>query len=99
MFIVPEVLWSPVGNVTYGLFANRSPHFFRDNFFITSSNSNPLIFILLIQFIGSVLSIVSLIKKKSKNYFDITILLLLGIFSSLNFLVLYLVWATRHIGT
>ncbi len=100
MFIVPEVLWSPVGNFIYIFIkGGNHPVIWRNNFLMQTDFRNLLTLVLFIQFVGLLLGSYALIKKKPKSYFEIFIIVLMLLVLLLNFFVLYLVWATRHIGT
>lgn len=54
MFIMPEVLWSPVGNGIYELYLSHfgNTHPFKNNFLQNSDNINILSTVLFIQFLG-----------------------------------------------
>lgn len=55
MFVIPELLWSPVGNFYYELSQTSKSggtYPFRDNFLQDSDNLSILKSVLLIQFIG-----------------------------------------------
>jgi len=55
LFVIPEVLWSPVGNFYYELSQTSKSggtEPFRDNFLQNSDNLSILKVVLLIQFIG-----------------------------------------------
>jgi hypothetical protein len=72
MFLVPEILWSPVGNFVYELFqTNQSggTHPFRQTFLENSDNINSLSVVLFIQLFGIVITIIYLvvIHKQIKN--------------------------------
>lgn len=86
MFIIPELLWSPVGNLFYelsqtGKSGGVKP--FRLTFL--DSNVNALSTILFVQFLGATLSVIYLIylnkriKRKPLLWFGVIILGLLAI--------------------
>ncbi len=50
MFILPELLWSPVENLVYDLLQNsNNVKIFRPNFLTVSDNTYLLLFVLLFQ--------------------------------------------------
>ena len=93
MFIVPEILWSPVTNVVYGLIQN-SNHVksFRSNFLTNSDYNVFLILFLFIQFIGLIGTFI-LIKKNNLTYryklFLILIILILLIITGFSFFTVF----------
>jgi len=90
MFVVPEVLWSPV--LTYVLpFFLGSSYKFR-NSFIFSSHTDPLIstLIILIQFIGVLFFTITLYKNKENLRYKYIILSIFSLISLIIFLVLFL---------
>ena len=79
MFLVPEILWSPIINFYYEFFqssktSNVQP--FRFNFLQNSDNINYLKLVIFIQFIGLLLLIVTLIKNK-RNIKNINYILIM----------------------
>ncbi len=70
MFIVPEILWSPVGNFVYELEQDTN-HVtaLRINFLTKSENIDLWSWVLLLQFFGLLFTAIYLIvlKKKFKN--------------------------------
>src|SRR3989344_4620498 len=90
MFVVPEVLWSPV--LTYVLpFFLGSSYKFR-NSFIFSSHTDHLIstLIILIQFIGVLFFTITLYKNKENLRYKYIILSIFSLISLIIFLVLFL---------
>ena len=86
MFVVPEILWSPIMNFYYEFFqssktSNVQP--IRYNFLQNSDNSNYLKLVIFIQFVGLLLLVARLIKNKKKlnikkiNYFILIIPLII----------------------
>lgn len=70
IFIVPEILWSPVVNILNSLLQSgqRYPQEFRENFLLNNQNENLLRLTITIQLIGIALLLVSIIKnRKSIN--------------------------------
>ncbi|OGZ91430.1 MAG: hypothetical protein A2599_01095 [Candidatus Staskawiczbacteria bacterium RIFOXYD1_FULL_39_28] len=67
MFIVPEILWSPVVNFYYEFFQSSrtsNVHPIRDNFLQNSDNLSYLKFVIALQFIGLLLALIFLVKNK-----------------------------------
>lgn len=72
LFILPELLWSPVGNFIYSLMkptVNGSVQILRDNILLTTSNNNLYSIVLFIQLLGLFASAIYLIvlNKSIKN--------------------------------
>lgn len=68
MFIIPEILWSPILNFYYEFYQSSFTSFIhplRNNFLQNSDNSNYLKFILFLQFLGISLFFIFLLKNKS----------------------------------
>ncbi len=64
MFVVPEVLWSPVSNYIFSMskpLKHGSIQIFRDNFLLSSDNINILSTVLFIQMAGLLLSFIYLL--------------------------------------
>jgi len=93
MFVVPEVLWSPVGNFIYSFITD---HPFRDNFFMHSDNRSWLIVVNSLQFFGLIIAAIFLSAHKLYKKFRNGRVVLFLIFSFLvaNFIVLYAIIAT-----
>lgn len=95
MFIIPELLWEPVGNYIYA-FIKDVP--FRDNLLMHSDYRNVLIYVLIIQLLGVLLSFILLIK--GKLYKNIKggwmALLFLLILFFISFFILYALLATQN---
>ena len=78
IFLIPEVLWSPITNVIFSLLESNknNPKIFRENFLTLYSNENILKGILTMQFIAISLFLFSLLKNK-KNFHPKQFILLL----------------------
>ncbi len=93
MFIIPEVLWSPVGNRLYANFFSgdkNSVSVFRPNFFTDVDNSNIISKVLFIQFLGLFLSAIYLLKIRkqfAKKYVPYFLAGILFVFSIVVFFV------------
>ena len=99
MFLVPEILWSPVLNFSYSIWNGRNvPIFLRDNFLVRSDYRTTIIFIVLIQCIGSLGSLILIIKSKSNIVIKLTSSVVVFILFVLSFLVLSLLSATYKMG-
>ena len=98
MFLVPEVLWSPIANYSYTFFQNNnSPKLLRTNVFFGSNDDFhlTLTIITLIQFIGlltSAILVFKFAKFRFKNILGIILLVLAG----WAFFIFYLLWATLN---
>lgn len=69
-FVVPEILWSPVGNVLYSFFQSGKvhPQIFRDNFLLNYHYEILLKIIISIQLLGIFFILFNLIKfRKNIN--------------------------------
>ena len=81
MFLVPEVLWSPVLNFIYSIWVGGNvPMILRDNFLINPDNRNLAITIILIQCIGALLFFILLLKTSINIIFKIILSILFFIF-------------------
>jgi len=104
MFIVPEVLWSPVANDIYEYSQSGivgTTYSFRHTFLQKTDYQNVLSVIFFIQFIGLLSAFIYLIiiRKSIKSglvfWIGLTLLLLLAI---VTFLLFGLSISLRHIG-
>lgn len=67
LFIVPEMLWSPVTNITYEFLQNsNNVQPLRNNFLINPDNITALNFVLFFQLVG-VLAVSVVLFKVKKN--------------------------------
>lgn len=102
MFLVPEILWSPVGNFIYELSQpGGQVHSLRNNFLINTDNVNWYSSVLFIQFLGLLLSAICLIiiRKNFKRKSTLWIGCFLLFLASLLVLLLFgLSVSLRHIG-
>ena len=104
MTMIPEILWSPVGNAIFELSqTSRSggTHPFRNTFLEKSDNINTLSTILFIQFLGLFISFIYLIvlRKQILNkkvlWLSLGVLLILAV---INFFIFGLSISLRNIG-
>jgi hypothetical protein len=97
MFAVPEVLWSPVSNVIFGLIKDVP---YRINFLTQADNRDWLITIIFAQFLG-ILGVNSLLwfKKEYLSLKEGHSIFLFSLFLALVVLfVLYVLIATRNMS-
>jgi hypothetical protein len=98
MFLVPEILWSPVLNILLELGQSGNVTPLRDNFLMSSDNLIYFRIINFIQLVGIISAIILLFKIKRGgliNWFVIFVLLLLALS---NFVVFYLSFALGNTG-
>ncbi len=104
MFLVPELLWSPVGNFIYELSIqahSSSTRPFRDNFLQNSDNIYILYTVFTIQLIGLLITIIYLLifREQFKNKLLFWLLIfVLFILAIVVFLTYGLSVSLRHIG-
>jgi hypothetical protein len=95
MFLVPEILFNPIGNSLYSLI-NDVP--FRNNFLMNSDNRILLIFIVLFQYFG--ISTLLIFLFKDQKYKVITegrlVVALLCLLNLATLFVLYILFATKN---
>lgn len=84
LFLVPEILWSPV----FGLLP------FGKNFVSNSDNHGILTLIVFIEFVGLLLSFVTLAVFNKKNRYKHIELTLLGLGTAWAFYIFYILFAT-----
>ena len=95
MFIVPEVLWSPVGNVINSLLQSGKvhPQILRDNFLLNYKYENILKTIITIQSIGVILALFYFVKirKNISNHFLWIIYIVGGFLTAIIIFAFYLI--------
>ncbi len=66
IFLIPEVLWSPIINVLTSFFGNgkNNPQIFRKNFLTLYANENLLKIVITVQLIAILLFLFKIIKNK-----------------------------------
>ncbi len=85
LFLIPELLWSPISNLYYQLTQTSKSGGtfpFRYNFLQNSDNLNYLKFVVLLQFLGVLITLIlalknRVIKNKVLKYFFIALLAIL----------------------
>ena len=97
LFIIPELLWSPVGNFIYAFIKDRP---FRDNAFMHSDYRGVLLFIVLLQFIGISSALVIFLRNKTYQSFKAgrVLVFIVSIVTLATLLVLYALFATKNIN-
>jgi hypothetical protein len=97
MFVVPEMLWSPVINLVYSFLQNsNNVKVFRPNFTTNSDNTNLLIFFLAFQLTGLIGALVLISKAKFNLWVKSILILILLLMSILTGLVFYVAFSLRH---
>ena len=97
MFAVPEVLWSPVSNVIFGLLKDMP---YRDNLLTGTDNKDLMVFTVFVQFLGtSGMSSFLLFKKMYRNIKEGRAIFGLSLFFSLAVLfALYILLSTVNMS-
>ena len=103
MFIIPEVLWSPVGNFVYSWImptVNGSIQTMRNNFLMSIENVNLYTLVLFIQLVGiSLVFIYLIIVRKNIEKIPFWVGVLSALFLSvITFFCFGLSISLRHIG-
>lgn len=91
MFILPEILWSPVSNIIYELLQktnNVQPY--RINFLMNSDKIVYLSFVLFAQFVGCLLTLIFFLKHKHNNILFWTVILLLILLTFVTLFIFYM---------
>ena len=97
MFLVPEVLWSPVGNLIYDFFQNSNIiKIFRPNFLTVSDNTNLLLYVICLQFIGILGGTITVIKADFRLSLKLLLVPIMIILLVITGFVLYVVFSLRH---
>jgi hypothetical protein len=97
MFIVPEVVWSPVGNLAYSLLQNSNhAQVFRLNFLTSSDNINFLLFLLFFQLIGIIGSLVLIVQAKINLWIKSILIFILLLLLLITGLLFYIAFSLRH---
>jgi hypothetical protein len=102
MFLVPEILWSPIGNFYYELLQTTKSggtYPIRENFLTNSDNVDFLRFILLLQFIGALITLlIAFVSKLNKFAKYFIVILLFVIFLVVGFALYFSVSFNPQIG-
>lgn len=101
LFLLPEILWSPIGNFIYSFFMptiNGSSPVLRNNFLLNSDNELLFLIVLIIQFFGIAIFSMNYKKKYNKRLFDKAIFLICLLLSLVSLSVLVMAYSISHIG-
>lgn len=95
LFLIPEILWSPLGNSLYALIYDKP---FRSSFLTNSDYGQWKEIVVLIQFLGIVSGYYIVVKNRRYLPKDYSFLIhfVFGILSLLNFFILYFIYATQR---
>ena len=97
MFLVPEVLWSPVGNLVFDFFQRtNNVEIFRPNFLTVSDNINLLLYVVCFQFIGILGSTIIAIKANVASLSKLILVSVMTIVLLVTGFVLYVIFSLRH---
>jgi hypothetical protein len=97
MFIVPEVLWSPVGNLVDSLLQNSNHvQVFRSNFLTSSDNTGLLLFFLFFQLVGIVGSLVLIFQTKINIWIKSFLIFVLVLLFLITGFIFYIGFSLRH---
>lgn len=90
MFLIPEILWSPVGNFVFTFLQNTNQiRPLRNNFLINPDNINIYKIILLIQLMGLIFTAIAIFMRSNKKFLHWLILGILTILALITGFVLY----------
>jgi len=104
MFLVPEILWSPILNFYYGIIQGSFPggHYIelRNNFLANGDYLNILRLVLIVQFLSLLAAfVVLLLSKVNKFYLKLFTLIILFIFIfAVGLVTLFTVFSNPQIG-
>lgn len=98
MFLVPEVLWSPVGNIIYEFMQSGNVAPLRDNFLLKADNLIYFHVVSLIQLVGLVLSFISIVRIGKKSFLSWLILVIISCLVLINLSILYSSFALSNIS-
>ena len=97
MFVIPEVMWGPVGNVVYSFLQNsNNVQILRPNFLMNPDNMSLLLLVLAIQFLGIISSLILVLKYKFNIILKslvISVIIVLGVITGFVF---YIGFSLRH---
>ena len=98
LFVVPELIWSPITNILFELFQSGNVHPLRDNLLLKAENIFYFRIVNSLQLVGLLATITFLFKEKNWNLGRWIFFLVLTILVLLNICVLYLSFALADIG-
>lgn len=97
MFVIPEILWSPIGNLTYDFFQNsNNVEIFRPNFLTIPDNISLLIYVLCVQFVGILGLTISTIRTNISSKLKLFLIPIMIIILCATSFILYTVFSLRH---
>lgn len=97
MFLVPEILWSPIGNVVFDfLQRTNNVEIFRPNFLTVSDNINLLLYVVCFQFIGILGGTVITIKANIASLPKLLLVSVMTVVLLVTGFVLYVIFSLRH---
>jgi len=97
MFLVPEILWSPLWNIIDSFLQNSNNiEIFRPNFLTDIDNYNSLLVVLTIQVIGVLGVLILIYKTKLKILLKSLLFLILLLLFIVSGLILYTAFYMRH---
>ena len=99
MFVVPEVLWSPVSNFLYTFYKGGNiPIIFRDNFLMSSDYRGMVIIIIFLQSFAALTSFILLYKSLNKGILKISLCLFTCLLTAASFCVFLILLLTYWIS-
>lgn len=97
MFIVPEVLWSPVENIAYDFLQNsNNVKIFRPNFLTSPDNITILLLFLAFQLVGLISSLILISKSQLNFWFKSLCIIVLILLLIITGAVFYFAFSLRH---
>jgi hypothetical protein len=97
MFIVPELLWSPVLNFVYSFLENNNnPQILRSNFLMTIDYRNLVIFVIFVQFVGLIGSFISIIRSEIIFWKKAFLIFLISLLLIATGFIFFLVFSLRN---
>lgn len=93
ILLIPELFWSPISNVVFGIYRD---HPYRNNFLIDSDNRGLLMIVILVQLAGVIWPLFYLLLGgKYRNIQQGRAILFFNLFLAIFIIcVLYVLWAT-----
>ncbi len=94
VFIIPEILWSPVSSWIYSLLHDGQE--FRSNFLTNSSDPYLWLFFLGLQFAGILCTLILVSKIKFNLFVKTSLLLILAVLLMIVGFIFYATFYMRH---
>mgnify|MGYP001594464676 FL=1 len=99
MFLIPEILWSPISNFLYIIWkGGNMPFILRNNFLMHSDYRKLLLIIIFIQVIGALLSAIFIYKSKNNLIIKLILVFLSSLFFILSSLIFIFLLLTVNIS-